>query len=130
MTLTPRQLATEVENAYHWRSEDTHRTMLARLVAAAGAEPTPVDLERLTREQLEQRRNDLHVQLAAVNDRLQAHDRARTAAIRNQYEAEQAVDRLRTAGIEPAADTRRPGDGLASSRMFHLGTDDGLEPSA
>jgi hypothetical protein len=31
-----------------------------------------VDLNSLTREQLQQRRNDLHVQLAAVNDRLHA----------------------------------------------------------
>lgn len=29
-----------------------------------------VDLRSLTREQLEERRNDLHVQLAAVNDHL------------------------------------------------------------
>lgn len=43
--------------------------------------PSLLALDQLTREQLEQRRNELHVQLAAVNDRLQAHLRARRATI-------------------------------------------------
>lgn len=78
MSLTPRQLVQEVTTAFHGRSEDTHRTMLARLeLAASGNAPSPKLLDCLTREQLEERRNELHVQLAAVNDRLQAHVRAR-----------------------------------------------------
>lgn len=98
MTLTPRQLATEVENAYHARDEETHRNMLARLTAAAGAEPLPVDLAHLTREQLEQRRNGLHVQLAAVNDHLGPMLRAHRGA---------------TLGFH--ADTLRPGDGMVGT---------------
>lgn len=66
--MTPRQLGGEVEVAYHGRAEDTHRRCLARLVALASTGPT--NLAALTIEQLDARRNELHVQLAAVNDQL------------------------------------------------------------
>lgn len=53
---------------------------------------TDPDLKLLTREQLEERRNLLHVQLAAVNEHLQRHDRARAARIRADYEREDALE--------------------------------------
>ncbi|MDB5732331.1 MAG: hypothetical protein JWQ03_2226 [Variovorax sp.] len=68
--MTPRQLATEVRVAHEGRDHDTHARALALLLSHA--EASPVVLSALDRHQLEGRRNELHVQLAAVNDRLQA----------------------------------------------------------
>jgi hypothetical protein len=68
--VTPRQLASEIRVAHEGRDHDTHGKALALLLAHA--EPCPVVLSALDRHQLEARRNALHVQLAAVNDRLQA----------------------------------------------------------
>jgi len=67
--MTPRQLGSEIEVAYHGRAEDSHRRFLGELIARAGAALPPLST-LTTREQLEERRNELHVQLAAVNDRL------------------------------------------------------------
>ncbi|HEY8359265.1 MAG TPA: hypothetical protein VIL30_17590 [Ramlibacter sp.] len=74
--MTPRQLAVEVENAYDNRSRDSLVRFLGRLTAAAEsaqltlAAVTGRNLGALTLEQLASRRNELHVQLAAVNDQV------------------------------------------------------------
>jgi hypothetical protein len=75
--MTPRQLATEVENAFDARDRATLIRFLAKLTAAA-APPAPA---ALTREQLHQRRDDLHVQLACVNAELQRHERLRSGML-------------------------------------------------
>lgn len=64
--MTPRQLAQDAENAYYGHDRDMFLRSLGRLTAMA----TPPDLAHLTREQLEQRRDALHTQLAAVNEQL------------------------------------------------------------
>lgn len=64
--MTPRQLAQEVESAYYAHDHDHLLRSLGKLTAMA----TPPDLGRLTREQLEERRDNLYTQLAAVNDQL------------------------------------------------------------
>lgn len=49
-------------------------------------------LDGMTREQLEDRRNELHVELAAVNDQLQQHVRLRAGQIRADHERGQAAE--------------------------------------
>lgn len=77
--MSPRQLGAEVEVAHQGRDHDTHRRMLARLVALA--EPAPLDVTALDAQQLESRRNLLHVQLAAVNEQLQRIGRTRNGML-------------------------------------------------
>lgn len=84
--MTPHQLATEVQNAFDSRDRDQHTRFLARL--AASTNPAQANLAALTREQLQERRNALHVQLAAVNDQLKRMDAAgqqRQQADRNEW---------------------------------------------
>jgi predicted Co/Zn/Cd cation transporter (cation efflux family) len=76
--MTPRQLASEIRVAHEGRDHQTFGETLARLTAVADtalvtlAAVTGRNLASMDRHQLEARRNELHVQLAAVNDRLQA----------------------------------------------------------
>ena len=70
--MTPRNLAVECENAYHSRDRDGLHRALAQLTALA----TPPDFSRLTREQLEDRRTELRVQQADINDRIEAMQQA------------------------------------------------------
>jgi hypothetical protein len=98
--LTARQLGQEVTNAFHYRAEDSHRTMLERLVGLATGEPE--NLATLTREQLELRRNELHVRLAAVNDLLQVMGATRKGDL--------ASGRIRTTRDLPESWGRMPLD--------------------
>lgn len=64
--MTPRQLVQDAENAYYAHDRDMFLRSVGRLAAMA----TSPDLSHLTREQLEERRDNLYTQLAAVNDQL------------------------------------------------------------
>jgi hypothetical protein len=64
--MTPRQYAAEAENAYDARDRPALYRALTLLVALA----SPPEVSRLTREQLLERRSELHTSLAAVNGQL------------------------------------------------------------
>lgn len=82
--MTPRQMAREVENAYDGRDREHFARFVERLVVAAERPLTSIDC--MCPAQLQARRNELHVQLAAVNDRLQPHIAARRALMVKPYD--------------------------------------------
>lgn len=84
--MTPAAFRQELANAYDGRDREKMERALRVF--------TDPDLKTMTRERLEERRNVLHVQLAAVNDQLQRHDRLRNAQKRADYEAEEAREQL------------------------------------
>lgn len=74
--MTPRQLGVEIVNAHDYRAGETVRERVEQLVRRCEtaeltlAAVTGRNLASMDRHQLEARRNEIHVQLAAVNDQL------------------------------------------------------------
>ena len=92
MTLTARQLAVEIRVAHEGRDHTRHADMLRRLEALAEGptgEPCAMTLDAMTLEQLQERRNALHVALAAVNGRLGPKLAVRRASV---HAAERACE--------------------------------------
>jgi hypothetical protein len=82
--VTPAAFRQECANAWDFR--DRPKFELAVRIF------TDPDLKAMTREQLEDRRNLLHVQLAAVNDQLQRHVHLRAGQIRADFDRGRAAE--------------------------------------
>jgi hypothetical protein len=97
--VTPAQAAIDVRNAYEGHDHDRFNSSLARLVGMVGLGPA---VEGMTLAQLEVRRQELHGQLARVNDRIEHLEREQSQRYRAESAAALKVEAARRAPLDPS----------------------------